>query len=60
MSGSPTAADRKCLEAFFRDLQQTSTKVQKVRVGNALWVVACNHIVVFSGNLRRVIDVLPV
>lgn len=59
MQGSPSVADRLCLESFLRGMQSAAQSAISLKVGRTVWVSTCNHIIVLSQAMDRVIDVKP-
>lgn len=59
MQGSPSPADKTCLENFLRGMQTRPQPATSIKAGNTVWVSTCNHIIIFSKSMKRVIDVRP-
>jgi hypothetical protein len=59
LTHSPNAVDRACLERFLLDLQTRTTHAHVWQTGGSVLVTVCNHVLVFSSDMSRILDVAP-
>lgn len=59
LTHSPSPADKSCLEVFFRGIQEKEVSVMQLQAGESKLVTVCNHVVIFSRDLKRVLAVEP-